>query len=383
MKRFLTLLLLFVGLSAAAQVVQSPRYEQFKEYRNQSDTLRMKQMLDNWGEKDAEFYGAWVNYCSVMAEETQDPTWLEMAVSWAKMGRDTYPDEDLLLHKLSDALFDNEQFQEALPLLEEIEQKGVGDIITWHHLAVIYGAKGDFAQSRKYLEKMIQDGDEESQAYAQEIAAVYDEIERQVDSLAFHPDHAAIKALSQTTAYEELTARFAACDSTLTREEIATVYYGAAYTHNYEYVLAECADIRTLASEGKIKEAREALEAKLKEYPVSLFILISLYNLAETEEELRPSVWKAQQILTVIDNTGRLNDPKQPFQVICINDEYIALEQLLEAQGVKSQEAVKGIADDPLDKLTFTNSFGLEQNAYFWLTPPYWEKLNRLFGGND
>ena len=381
MKKIFTLLFLAIGLTAAAQ--NSDKYELFKELRNEADTTGMKNMLDNWGDQDAEFYAAWVNYCSVMAEESEDPTWLEMGVNWAKMGRDTYPDNELLLHKQSDALFDNEQFQEALPLLEEIEQKGLGDIITWHHLAVIYGAKGDFTQSRKYLEKMIQSGDEEDQAYAQEVMAVYDELERQADSLAFHPDHAAIKAVSQTPAYQELTARFAACDSTLTREEIATVYYGAAYIHNYEYVQAECADIRTLADEGKIKEAKEALEAKLKEYPVSLFLLISLFNLAENEEELRSPVWKAQQILTVIDNTGRLADPKQPFHVICINDEYIALEQILGAREVKSQAAVRGVADDPLDKMTFVNSYGLEQNAYFWLTPPYWERLNRLFGGND
>lgn len=381
MKKIFTLLFLAIGLTAAAQ--NSDKYELFKELRNEADTTGMKNMLDNWGDQDAEFYAAWVNYCSVMAEESEDPTWLEMGVNWAKMGRDTYPDNELLLHKQSDALFDNEQFQEALPLLEEIEQKGLGDIITWHHLAVIYGAKGDFTQSRKYLEKMIQSGDEEDQAYAQEVMAVYDELERQADSLAFHPDHAAIKALSQTPAYQELTARFAACDSTLTREEIATVYYGAAYIHNYEYVQAECADIRTLADEGKIKEAKEALEAKLKEYPVSLFVLISLFNLAENEEELMSPVWKAQQILTVIDNTGRLADPKQPFHVICINDEYIALEQILGAREVKSQAAVRGVADDPLDKMTFVNSYGLEQNAYFWLTPPYWERLNRLFGGND
>lgn len=381
MKKIFTLLFLAIGLTAAAQ--NSDKYELFKELRNEADTTGMKNMLDNWGDQDAEFYAAWVNYCSVMAEESEDPTWLEMGVNWAKMGRDTYPDNELLLHKQSDALFDNEQFQEALPLLEEIEQKGLGDIITWHHLAVIYGAKGDFTQSRKYLEKLIQSGDEEDQAYAQEVMAVYDELERQADSLAFHPDHAAIKAVSQTPAYQELTARFAACDSTLTREEIATVYYGAAYIHNYEYVQAECADIRTLADEGKIKEAKEALEAKLKEYPVSLFVLISLFNLAENEEELMSPVWKAQQILTVIDNTGRLADPKQPFHVICINDEYIALEQILGAREVKSQAAVRGVADDPLDKMTFVNSYGLEQNAYFWLTPPYWERLNRLFGGND
>ena len=380
MKKLITLLFLAIGLTAAAQ---SPRYEQFKEYRNESDTLQMRQMLDNWGEKDPEYYAAWVNYCSIMAEETQDPTWLEMGVSWAQNGRESFPDNDLLLHKLSDALFDNEQFQEALPLLEEIEQRGLGDIVTWYHLSVIYGAKADFAQSRKYLEKMIQDGGEDDRAYAQELLAAYDKLERQADSLAFHPDHAAIKAVSQTPAYQELTARFAACDSTLTREEIATVYYGAAYIHNYEYVQAECADIRTLADEGKIKEAKEALEAKLKEYPVSLFLLISLFNLAENEEELRSPVWKAQQIFSIIDNTGRTDDPKKPFQVICINDEYLSLEQILGAQGVKSQEAVRGLADDPLDKLTFVNSVGLEMTAYFRLTPPYWEKLNRLFGGND
>ena len=379
MKRFsLLIILLVAGLTAAAQV-QSPRYEQFKEYRNQADTLQMRQMLDNWGDKDAEFYAAWVNYCSVMAEESQDPTWLEMAVNWAKMGRDAYPDEDLLLHKLSDALFDNEQMQEALPLLEEIEQKGLGDVVTWYHLSVIYGAKGDFAQSRKYLEKMIQDGEEEDEAYAREILADYDRIEHVADSLALHPDHVAIEKLAKKPEFQQLVNRFAACDTTLTREEIATVYYGSSYLQDYNLMQAECDDIRKMAEEGKLDEARTALEAKLKDHPVSLFLLFSLFNLAEDDASAEPYRWKIVSLLGTIDNTGRVNDPEHPFQVICVNDEYHALNNVLGMAEFKSQAVVDG----PMDKMDFQNEFGLDMTVYFYLTPPYWDRLNSLFGGDE
>ena len=78
MKKIFTLLFLAIGLTAAAQT--SDKYELFKELRNEADTTGMKNLLDNWGDKDAEFYAAWVNYCSVMAEESEDPTWLEMPI---------------------------------------------------------------------------------------------------------------------------------------------------------------------------------------------------------------------------------------------------------------------------------------------------------------
>lgn len=380
MKRVILLItLLLAGLAAGAQVVQSPRYEQFKEYRNVSDTLRMKQMLDNWGEKDSEFYAAWINYCSVMAVETQDPTWLEMGVSWAENGREAFPDNNLLLIKQADALFDNEQFQEALPVLEEIERRGLGDALTWYHLSSIYGLKANLAQSRHYLEKMIQDGDEELQAYARELLVTYDEMERQADSLQFKPDHAAIKTISQTRDFQNLADRFAACDTTMTREEVATLYYGSAYARDYESVQTQCENIKTMVEEGQISEAKAALEEKLKDYPVSLYLLVSLFNLSEDEDELMSYAWKARNIITVIDNTGRVNDPEHPFQVICVNDEYIVLDQLFEMSEFRSQALVDG----PLDKMTFLNAYGLEETAYFQITTPYWERLNSLTGGND
>ena len=377
MKRIIILIaLLLAGLTAAAQ---SPRYEQFKEYRNQSDTLQMKQMLDNWGDQDPEYYAAWVNYCMIMAQESEDPTWLEMGVSWAKNGREAYPDNDLLLFKLTDALFDNEQFQEALPLLEEIEQRGLGETITWYHLSVIYGAKGDFDRSRTYLEKMIQDGEEDDKDYARGMLEEYDRIDHMTDSLALYPDHAAIKALSQTPAFQDLVHRFAACDSTLTREEIATIYYGSSYLKDYNLVNSQSEAIRTLAEEGKIEEARAALKAKLQDYPVSLFVLFSLFNLTEDEAETETYLWKIRSLLGTIDNTGRANSTERPFQVICVNDEYHALNYILRMEEFQSQAVVEG----PMDKMDFLNEYGLEMTAYFYLTPPYWERLNSLFGGND
>ena len=53
MKKLFSLLLLAIGLTAAAQ--NSARYDHFKELRNEADTTGMKKMLDEWGEKDPEY----------------------------------------------------------------------------------------------------------------------------------------------------------------------------------------------------------------------------------------------------------------------------------------------------------------------------------------
>lgn len=374
MKRFTFLLLLLAcSLTAAAQ---SPRYTQFKEYRDEADTVRMKQMLDNWGDKDPEFYAAWANYCQVMAVENLDTTWLEMGVNWAKMGLETYPDDELMLHKTAEVLIDNEQYAEAFSLLKEIEARGMDDVTTWMNLATLYIATDDFAQASRYLKMVIQEGDEEEQAFARETLAPYEEYYSEKESNALHPDHDAIKAFSQTPAFQELTARFEACDTTLTQEEIATLYYGSSYIRSYDLINAECDDIREMAGEGRIEEAKEALKEKLKEYPVSLFLLISLFNLTEGEEMV-PYVWRGMQLLYVIDHTGVTGDPDRPFQVICVSDEYTCLQQVYEMSEFLSQDLISGEAG-PMDKITFLNPLGLEMSVFFRITPPYWDRLNSL-----
>ena len=176
MKRLVFLFCLLFGITAAAQELQnSARYEHFIELRNESDTLRMKQMLDDWGAKDAEYYAAWSNYCSIMAEETEDSSWLGLAVNWIKMGLEEYPDDVLLLLKQPQVLFDNEQFRDALPVLQELEEKGLDDASSWFFSSSIYTMMNDRERARQYLRKMIQEEDEDYRAFAEETLQAFDQ----------------------------------------------------------------------------------------------------------------------------------------------------------------------------------------------------------------
>ena len=381
MKRIFTLLFLCLGLTAAAQnriqLDNSDRYEHFKELRNENDTLRMKQMLDDWGAKDPEYYAAWSNYCSVKAETSEDPSWLELAVNWLKMGLEEYPDNLLLTLKYPQALFDNEQFREALPVLLDLEEKGLDDASSWYYLSTIYGLKGERELSRRYLDKMIREGEENDREYAEALLEVYDESDRLADSLLLVPDHSVLKEFAQTAEFQQLVDRFAACDTTLTREEISTVYYGSAYKKDYNLVSSTSSGVQELVEEGKIQEAVEALQARLRDYPVSLFLIVSIFNLSEDPAVLEPVVWKAQNLLAVIDNSG-LGTLESPMHVICVNDEYQTLRQVCDMQEFVSQAVIQDAPLAPLDKMVFVNPYGLEQTYYFYLTPPYWERLNAL-----
>ena len=379
MKRIFTLLFLCIGLTAAAQTLEnSARYEHFKELRNDADTLGMKQMLDDWGAKDPEYYAAWSNYCSVMADETMDVSWLELAVNWIKMGLEDFPDNTLLTLKYPQVLIDNEQWQDALPILHEIDDKGWEDTATWIYLADYYAMVNDLDKARVYFRKVAESGDDDEKEAARQALEAIDQEERQRDSLLLRPDHAAIREFAKTEDFQKLVARFEACDTTLTRENFATLYYGSAYGKDYNLVSSNSDDIRELAKEGKEQEAAEALQAKLKEYPVSLFVILSLFNMTEDDDIARACVWKANAILGTIDFSGH-GSLESPLHVICVNDEYTVLEQVFGMGDFVSQ----GLIEDaeplaPLDRMTFRNEYGVERTVYFYLTPPYWERLSAL-----
>ena len=379
MKRLISLLFLAVGLTAAAQnakpLQNSAKYEHFKELRNEADTLGMKQMLDDWGAKDPEYYAAWSNYCSVMADATVDADWLPLAVNWIKMGREEYPDDTLLLLKSPQVLIDNNQREEALPFLLEIEEKGLDDTSNRVYLAEYYLLKNDMDNARKYFTKVLQSGDEDVQELARQALEVIERGEHERDSLQLHLDHAAIRELAQTDDFQKLVSRFEVCDSTLTREEIASVYYGVAYGKDYNSVSSTSDDIRNLAADGKEQEATEALQAKLKEYPASLFLILSLFNLTEDEAVAEACAWKANALLATIDYSGN-GTPESPLQVICVNDEYCVLDHIFEMMEFHGQALVtiEPLPLGPLDQMTFLNEYGVERVVYFALTPPYWDR---------
>ena len=375
MKRILTLLLMLAGLAAAAQ--NSPKYEQFKELRDKADTLGMMRMLDEWGDKDPEYYSAWANYCQVMAEETEEESWMPMSVNWVRMGREEFPDNELLHHKLAEVLFGADYNEEAFTVLKEIEERGIADASTWRLLAGCCLMSNDLDKVRKYLSLLIRDGDEEDREFARESLEAVDKTDSLRNSQLLRLDHDALRKQAETPEFPQLIARFEACDSTLTREEIASVYYGSAYLKDYNLVSRNSQDIEQLAEEEKFDEASAALREKLKEYPVSLFLIVSLYNLSEDEQESQACAWKANALLGTIDSSGRCT-PEKPLQVICVNDEYMALGHIFEMQDLREQKLVECPALTPQDRMTILNSYGMEQVIHFYLTPPYWTRLSAM-----
>ena len=199
-----------------------------------------------------------------------------------------------------------------------------------------------------------------------------------IDSLILVPDHAAIRKFAETEDFQRLVTRFEACDTTLTREDVSNLYYGFAYKKDYNLVSSINESIQKLLEEDKVQEAIDALQAKLKEYPVSLYLLVSIFNLTKDPAVIDTVAWKAQNLLIIINNSGR-GTVDSPLQVICVNDEYLYLGQVERMQGVKSQVLVEEGPLAPLDQMTFVNTYGLEQVLNFYLTPPYWERLHSLF----
>ena len=94
----------------------------------------------------------------------------------------------------------------------------------------------------------------------------------------------------------------------------------------------------------------DALQAKLKEYPVSLYLLVSIFNLTKDPAVIETVAWKAQNLLIIINNSGR-GTVDSPLQVICVNDEYLYLGQVERMQGVKSQVLVEEGPLAPLDQI--------------------------------
>jgi hypothetical protein len=100
--------------------------------------------------------------------------------------------------------------------------------------------------------------------------------------------------------------------------------------------------------------------------------------MTEDDDIVQACVWKANALLGTIDFSGQ-GTPESPHQVICVNDEYTTLEQVFEMASFIGQ----GLVDNteplaPLDRMTFRSAYGVERTVYFYLTPPYWERLSAL-----
>lgn len=145
--------------------------------------------------------------------------------------------------------------------------------------------------------------------------------------------------------YTRLLERFEACDSLLTMDDFATIYYGYSFTSDYQGSMDRWPTLDKLLKEGDMEAAYAEGVALRKRNPVSLELLSTLAYLADElqkKEEVEPYFDKYFALLTVILASGDGKSTQTAFKVICINDEYQLLHNVLRISSLKQQSLQDG-----------------------------------------
>lgn len=142
--------------------------------------------------------------------------------------------------------------------------------------------------------------------------------------------------------YARLLERFEANDSLLTVDEYATIYYGHSFTANYRGSMERWNSLKELLK-GDDLEAAYAEGLKLrKRNPVSLELLSNMIYLADVlkKEEAKSYVNKYIAIVSTILASGDGREEQSAFKVICINDEYQLLRNVLRISTLQQQSLI-------------------------------------------
>lgn len=163
-------------------------------------------------------------------------------------------------------------------------------------------------------------------------------------------------------AYARLLERFEANDSLLTVDEYATIYYGHSFTANYRGSMERWDSLKELLK-GDDLEAAYAEGLKLrKRNPVSLELLNSMIYLADTlkKEAAENYLDKYVAIMSVILASGDGKEEQSAFKVICINDEYQLLRNVIRISALKQQSLMGNC-----DVMECEDSDGNSRTFYF------------------
>ena len=152
--------------------------------------------------------------------------------------------------------------------------------------------------------------------------------------------------------YRSLLNRFVIGDTTLTMEQMATVYYG--YAFSMDYVPTDKYDaIEQAYSDGKYGETWLLCEEALKYNPVSLDLTIKALVAANNCDNKKahamiPALQNRYDLIsTLILCSGKGTDADSPFIVICSSDinrilrNVICVESIVGQTGIRKLDAYK------------------------------------------
>lgn len=139
------------------------------------------------------------------------------------------------------------------------------------------------------------------------------------------PDYETIQKVARTEAYDQLLARYQALDTTLTLNELQTLYYGSIFVgkSSFNGLPSETKDL--LGDVSKTNEAAEAIDRHLEKYPLDIQALVYRTVPAgrNNDTALVRNLWaKAEWVAVTILSTGDGQTDSTGFHVVSVSDEY-------------------------------------------------------------
>lgn len=164
--------------------------------------------------------------------------------------------------------------------------------------------------------------------------------------------------------FSALTARFADADTTLTSDELAIVYYGHAFTPQYDPA-AQYPELMEAFNAGDLNLAITLADDELRRNPVALPVLFKLYGCCVTSDVPRHQARsldvrnKIVMLCDLIFSTGTGVTPYTPWLVISEADmnemllKYLYINELIDTSDIGDGKAVKCRIDDVDDDVIF------------------------------
>lgn len=183
---------------------------------------------------------------------------------------------------------------------------------------------------------------------------------------------------SQPEQFKTLILRFESGDSSLTIEELATLYYGSFFSTEYTYTGAS----QALVELKKKEDYDHAMALCLKELgksPCSIDLLFDAWLFAKNlGQDNKLYETRLNQVLSVILASGDGREQKTAYKVVDISDEYFIIYAIL---GLNlRQQSLAGNCD----VMTVYDEASPDDTVDIWFDVSlHLSALDKLFGGSD
>ena len=155
-------------------------------------------------------------------------------------------------------------------------------------------------------------------------------------------------------AYQSLMERFLKDPDSLSKEEAANLYYGFAFTKEYDPLRVDfLTEPRRLYREGKMQEAYDICKKELQLAPVSLSLLWTISQIAGEmgrKEEATKYYSMFMELYNAVTASGNGFSKENALKVIYISDEYAIFRDMMGLKRLKQDYVEKGYDRMTLDR---------------------------------